>query len=105
MRSRHDLAPIAYKTDFLERIKQRERAAGNDCDDARALEIFETGRKNGWIKWHFPSKAWRGGRQPEPERIQVKQLKSVEPDQGPALVLELVRRNASVEVHWLARCG
>jgi hypothetical protein len=47
LRSRHDYAPAVYPSDFLEGIKQREIAAGNECTDYRAKEILETGRKNG----------------------------------------------------------
>jgi hypothetical protein len=85
LRSRHDSARAAYLSDFLEGIKAREIAAGNECTNCRAKEILETGRKNGWLKFHSVTKTWRGERAPKPDKDEIKQLKS-------ALNLTVVQR-------------
>jgi hypothetical protein len=75
LRSRHDYAPAVYPSDFLEGIKQREIAAGNECTDYRTKEILETGRKNGWLKFDWTTKTWRGARVPKPNKDDIKLLK------------------------------
>lgn len=75
LRSRHDYAPAVYPSDFLEGIKQREIAAGNECTDYRAKEILETGRKNGWLKFDWTTKTWRGARAAKPNKDEIKLLK------------------------------
>jgi hypothetical protein len=71
LRSRHDYAPPVYPSDFLEGIKQREIAAGNECTDYRGKEILETGRKNGWRKFDWTTKTWRGARIPKPDKNDI----------------------------------
>jgi hypothetical protein len=75
LRSRHDYAPAVYPSDFLEGIKHREIAAGSECTDYRAKEILETGRKNGWLKFDWTTKTWRGSRVPKPSKDDIKLLK------------------------------
>src|ERR1700730_3760555 len=75
LRSRHDYAPAVYPSDFLEGIKQREIAAGYECSHYRAKEILETGRKNGWLKFDWTTKTWRGARVPKPNKDDIKLLK------------------------------
>jgi hypothetical protein len=76
LRSRHDYAPACYLSDFLEGIKQREIAAGFECGDYRAkFEILETGRRNGWFKFHWKTKTWRGSRTPEPSKEDIETRK------------------------------
>jgi len=77
LRSRHDAAPADYTSGFLEGIKAREIAAGLECDDDRAKSILVQGKqKNGFFKFDWGSKTWRGSRTPKPTKEDIKRLKS-----------------------------
>src|SRR5258708_34713210 len=65
LRSRHDYAPAVYPSDFLEGIKQREIAAGDQLTHYPGKEKLQKRRKNGRVEIDLEQET--GGRAGGPE--------------------------------------
>jgi hypothetical protein len=71
IRTRHTGITAMVRYDFLEEIKRREIAAGYPCDNKRAIDLLEYGRKLEFFAFHRDTLTWRWHLCPEPTEKEI----------------------------------